>query len=260
MRDYYLFITALRDLTRPKRLLATALLVAIPLVIAIVWLTGRLGVAFESAIVYNTIEPGIVFGFVLVITSVIFGTGVVSQEIEQKTIVYLLTRPIPRWRLLLVRFAAVMVAVIVPLWFATIALGLIAYGPSEIAHSPVGRDLLILPVGALAYSGLFLLVATIINRPLMWGLLFAFGWESWVPNLGGSFKYVSIMSYLRTLSDHPETKSQSMDLTNILASLNPVTITTTQAWMVLIPLIAISLSAALLIFSHREYVPRDDSE
>ena len=99
MIDFYLFKTALRDLTRPKRLIAALILISIPTALAML-LKWRLTVRgeFYPQAVYNTFAPFIVFGFIVVILSVIFATGVVSQEVEQKTIVYLLTRPVPRWR------------------------------------------------------------------------------------------------------------------------------------------------------------------
>ena len=49
----------------------------------------------------------------------IFGTGVVSREVEQKTIVYLLTRPVARWRILLMRYLAAVTAITLTVWLAT---------------------------------------------------------------------------------------------------------------------------------------------
>jgi ABC-2 type transport system permease protein len=259
MRDYYLFTATLRDLMRPKRVLSAILLIIIPSIIALMLRAGWLHIPFDPSSAYNSLEPLIVFGFSLVILSVIFGTGVVSQDIEQKTVVYMLTRSIPRWRILMVRFFAVMVVVIVPIWLTTAALALCTYGIDGLSEQSVRRDLLILPIGALAYGGLFLLVATILNRSLMWGLLFAFGWESWVPNMSGNFQYFSIMSYLRVLSKHPLAKSETVDVSQLFSMLNPQEITSSLAWHVLIPLIVCSLLLATLVFSLREYVPRDDT-
>jgi hypothetical protein len=84
--------------------------------------------------------------------------------------------------------------------------------------------------------------------------LFAFGWETWVPSLPGSFARLSIMSHLRALAPHVASeKSAFLDLFD-------TDITPWQARLVLGLVIAIALLAALFVFSHREYAPREDTE
>jgi hypothetical protein len=112
-------------------------------------------------------------------------------------------------------------------------------------------------VGALAYSSLFLLLATLVSRPLIFGLLFAFGWETWVPNLPGDFGKVSLMAYLRVLAPHPQPQSDTMDIGSLSSMLNPSTITAHLAWGVLVSVIVACLAASLMVFSYKEYAPRD---
>jgi ABC-type transport system involved in multi-copper enzyme maturation permease subunit len=386
MSDIVLFKSSLRDLLRPKRLVSAAILIAIPTALAALFRIYMPAREYDAQAVYNTLASGVVFGFLLVILSVVFGTGVLSQEIEQKTIVYLLTRPVPRWRIMLVKFLAAVVAISVTVWAASLLLALTAFGPAgltaeaksvtvnttdlndipgfvtklrdnnnllssylitemaasrptlmmdkvpenqveqvrqPLAHdlnqlinreeplydperfagvrlseqtrrlassSPTGadrarlnrrlleeaypehvapvrspmqllaRDFLVLPVGALAYGAVFLLLATLLNRPLMWGLIFAFGWETWVPTMPGNFQKVSLMSYLRTLAPHPQTQMDSGGFSALLSALSTATITNTLAWTVLLATIVVALALALAIFSNNEYVPREDAE
>ena len=119
---------------------------------------------------------------------------------------------------------------------------------------------MILPVGAFAYGALFLLLATLLNRPLMYGLVFAFGWESWVPNLPGKFGMVSIMTYLRTLAPHPQPAAESVDLLQFLSGGSTTVITSGLAKGVLACVVLVALGLALAIFSNCEYVPREDAE
>ncbi len=257
MTDLFLLRTALRDALRPQRLLLTLLLVALPALIALLARALTPAARFEAVETYNNLANLLVFGFILTILSVIFGTAVVSQEIEQRTIVYLLTRPVPRWRILLAKFLGSFIAITLTTALSALLLALAVYGPAKLGASPLGRDLLVLPVGALAYGSLFLLMSTLLARPLMFGLLFAFGWESWVPNLPGAFARLSIMAYLRVLAPH-KAVPVSADVGEVVA--DPLAIAHWQAWLVLAAVIAIGLIGALVVFSRREYAPREDSE
>jgi len=260
MPDVYLFRTTLRDLLRAKRLLMALLLVALPAGIALIWRLSASPKMYNAEGAYNSISAALVFGFILVLLTAVFGTGVVSREVEQKTIVYLLTRPSPRWRVLLAKFLAALVVIVLTAWLAATALALAAHGTAGLSDPVYRRDLLILPVGGLAYGALFLLLATLLQRPLLWGLLFTFGWESWVPNLPGSFRKASLMSYLRVLSPHPAPEAEMVDISELLSMLTPAKISNRLSWEVLIIVSAVCLVGALLLFTFREYVPRDDAE
>ncbi len=245
-----------KDLLGLRKMIAAVILIALPAVIALIWRAAA-GHSFDAESAYNMLSAGLVFGFTLVILSVVYSTGVIGQEVGQKTIVYLLTHAVPRWRILLVKLTAALIATIVTVWIASLCLALVTFGPTHLVHSQLGRDMAILPVGALAYSALFLFLATLISRALIIGLLFAFGWESWVPNLPGDFGKVSLMAYLRVLAPHPQPQSDTVDLGSISSMLNPPTISTHLAWGVLLSVIVVSLAAALLVFSTKEYAPRD---
>lgn len=377
MADLYILRNALLDLARPARLLVCGLLVLAPAGVALL-IRGVGRGSFDGIATYDTLAALLVFGFVLVILSVVFGTGVITREIEQKTIVYLLTRPIARWRILLMKYLAAALAVTVTVEVSVLLLAAATTAPREVSgavevravslrdraqfvkalqfppnsvmqlvrdnlseqtlrdvdgwnsggilrrglvrgvlrdvnrliNGPLiyteatfgnvqlqddtrrlmsakprgvalrranrwlledglpdylyrsrttgmrlGRDLLILPIGALAYTALFLLLAALIRRALIAGLLFAFGWESWVPMTSGKFQMLSIMSYLRTLAPHAKVDAASVDLTFLLQMLTPEAIPVRVAWGALTGIIVVGLGTALLVFSLKEYVP-----
>lgn len=259
MSDILLFRNALRDQLRLRKLLISGLLIALPPGMAAAWRSSW-GERFEPAVAYDTLTVMLVFGFTLVILSVIFATGIISQELEEKTIVYLLTRPVPRWRILLAKFLASLVVVVVTCWISALAVALVAFGPGRLVESRLARDVAVLPVGALAYGGLFLFLATFVRRPLIFGLLYALGWESWVPNLGANFQKLSMMSYVRVLAPHPQRRSGDADVASLFRSFSPAEITPTVAWVVLGCVVFAALAGAMVIFSEKEYAPREDAE
>ncbi|HEY3413468.1 MAG TPA: ABC transporter permease [Armatimonadota bacterium] len=256
----YLIKPALKEVSRPGRALIATLLALAPAAIALAWRWSAGPTHFPRELAYNSLESGFVFSFTLVILTVMLATGVISQELEQKTIVYLLTRPVRRISILLSRFAAALLMIVATSWVSTLALALTTYGLAHLHGSPVGRDLLILPIGALAYGAVFLCLATLIARPLLWGLLFAFGWEWWVPSLPGNFRMASLMAYLRVLAPHAtQDGGEATDIFAILSGLVPTKITAALSWEVLLTVIVVAMAGAMVVFSTKEYVPRDDA-
>lgn len=255
--DLFLLRTALSDALRPRRLGVALGLAALPAAVGLLWRGIAGGSGFVPGDVYNTLATTLVFGFILTLLAVIYGTGVVSQEIEGRTIVYLLTRPVPRWRILLAKFAGAVIAITLTACLSAILLALVVYGPGAVLSADagqLGRDLRVLPLGALAYGAVFLLLATLLSKPLMPGLLFVFGWESWVPSLPGSFSQFSIMAHLRALAKHPASERTADFLDDFQSDIAPG-----QAQLVLWILFIAALAAALLVFSTREYAPREDA-
>lgn len=261
MAEFLIFRRAVRDVLSPRRLLLAGPLVLIPCLLAFTWRwlasISPDSDAVAPELVYNTLSSGLIFGFVLVLLAVLFGTGIVSSEVESRTIVYLLTRPIHRARLLLSRFAGAVFGIIVTVWLSTLLLAAASYG--ELSWGSVGRDMAVLAAGALAYGGLFLLIGTSFRRPLILGLFFAFGWESWAPIMPGSCARLSIMTYLRALTPRPAAPEGDEDFADMLTALNPANITPGHARWMILGIILITVVLALVIFSRREYVPRDEN-
>jgi len=131
--DFYLFRNALKDLLLAKKLLTGGLIIILPSLIAIIGQHFLQAGRFTPEIAYNRLAEVLIFGITLILVAVVFFTGILSQEIEQKTIVYLLTRPIPRWRILLMKFLAAFLVTTVILWLSLLLLALVTYGPAHLA-------------------------------------------------------------------------------------------------------------------------------
>ncbi len=259
-KDLLLLKLALRDARRPGAVLASLLLVGLPALLGLIHVQMRRFTHTAPEVGYDLLAGLLVFGFSLVILAVVHGTSIVSQEMEQKTIVFLLTRPVPRYRVLLARFLAAAFVVTCTVCLSTVLLALLVFGPDGLSRPQVQRDLTVLPLGALAYTSLFALLSTFLQRPLIYGLGFAFGWESWVPFMPGSFRHLSVMTYVRALAAHQPPEDLPNRMTALLNLLNPTQIAPGAARLVLFAIIGVCLGLALWIFSHREYVPADAAE
>jgi ABC-2 type transport system permease protein len=253
MIETFVFKSALADFMRLRRVLVW-LLVAVALF--------GVAKAFVSVTDQSTQEAYVMMSSVFVfrllaLTAAIFSTAVISQEVEQKTIVYLLTRPIARWKLLLARTLAAIVAVAVISCLGAIMVSFAVFGRW---HDLLNRDLVALLMGSAAYCSLFVLVSLIINRAMIVCLIFAFGWETAIPNMPGDLNWISVSSYLTSIAKRPATTGEKNLLDILGGMLGTNTIAPSTGWTVLTLLTLFCLALGAWWFTHFEYVPREDAE
>jgi ABC-2 type transport system permease protein len=133
---------------------------------------------------------------VLPVVALIVGTGVLGSEIDDGTIVHILTKPLPRRDIILAKYAvaAAVTAVVsaVPLFVTGVLAGSAKLG-AALAIAAV--------VGALAYSALFLLFSLVSRRPVLVGLVYILVWEGLLGNFVSGTKNLAIGQYVITIAD-----------------------------------------------------------
>jgi ABC-2 type transport system permease protein len=144
----------------------------------------------------QAVVVGLGLAVVLPVTSLIVGTGVLGSEVDDGTIIHILTKPLPRRDIILAKLlVAVGVSAVVsavPLFIT----GVLAGG----AH--FGLALAIAAViGALAYSALFLLLSLLTRRPVLLGLVYILVWEGLLGNFVSGTRVLSIEQYVLTIAD-----------------------------------------------------------
>jgi ABC-2 type transport system permease protein len=256
----YVFQNALSEFLRPKRVFVW-LLVGIGLFLAsstYLYLGG--GSARDGA--YATLSSLLLFR-ILPLASAIFSSGVLSQEVEQKTIVYLLTRPIPRPTLLAMRTLASALVVFIVTTFCALGLSIAVYGPRGLVHEYLMRDLVGIAVGSIAYGSLFVLISLLVNRAMIISLIFAFVWETTVPSMPGSgtIHYMSISTHLTAISQRPSAGGSGGNFLAAIANvLGTNELSPTVGWAAMIGLVAFCAILGAWWFSNNEYLPREDAE
>jgi ABC-2 type transport system permease protein len=258
MTETFIFQSALRDFLRLKRIvvwfLVALALYGIAKVFLSVWPAG--GKLEDS---YSMLSSLLVFR-VLPLSSAIFSAAVIGQEIDQKTIVYLLTRPIERWKLVLLRTLASAVAVIAISSVTMILVSSAVYG-NPLSNPLFFRELMAIVMGSLAYGTLFVFVTlTISKASMVICLLFAFAWETAVPQMPGSMSSLSVSTYLSAIAQRPSSLATSGFFGNVANALGVPTISSGTGWMVLTLLIAFFGGMGMWWFSTFEYLPREDTE
>jgi ABC-2 type transport system permease protein len=201
------FDLSLGEMLWSRRTVFMGLVVGLPVLLAVCY-----RVFWELGLVHNRAVSGAsIFGvmiwmffvrFIVPVLGVFYGTALIADEVEDKTITYLFTRPIPRSAVVLGKYFAYLACtalVVLPsvmlVWMLVAPLG----GSLGTTFLDFVKDLAILAIGLAVYGALFAFVGTAIRRPLLVGLLFVFGWEVVVMALPGYLKRLSIAYYLQGL-------------------------------------------------------------
>ncbi|BCJ60306.1 ABC transporter permease [Micromonospora endophytica] len=185
------WITA-RGLLGRRRFL---LLLPLPaLLVALAVLCRGLGVA--PANWGPPVLVGLGLAVVLPVVALIVGTGVLGAEIDDGTVVHVLTTPLPRWQIVLPKLA-----VAIGVSAATVAVPLFAAGLLA-SSARLGLALAVAAaLGAVAYSALFVAASLLTRRPVLLGLVYVLIWEGLLSNVVTGTRVLSIQHYVIALAD-----------------------------------------------------------
>jgi ABC-type transport system involved in multi-copper enzyme maturation permease subunit len=248
------FDLALEGMMWSRRSVLAALLLALPVGFALLY---RL--VLVSHVPPQT-SPFQFYGFlvalyyvrnVLPLVALFYASSLVADEVEGKTITYLLTRPIPRAAVVAGKFAAYLVTTLA-LALPTIGLTFFllmttrGWGGLSGVVPDLFRDMGVTALALLAYGALFTLVGVLMRRPTIPGLMFLFGWEL-LANLPGYLPRFTLTAYLRSLLRHRPAQEG-------IGSLFGEVLPAGQCLAVLVAVTALLLWASFGIFSRREYV------
>jgi ABC-2 type transport system permease protein len=176
----------LRGLLGRRRTLLMLLLVALPVVVGLlVRLTGG---RIES----DRILDAMVVRTVLPLVALVFGTAALGSELEDGTAVYLMIKPIPRWRIIGAKMlvaAGLTVALIMP---STVAAGVLTsgFGPSSVGTAFAFA--LAASIGGAAYACAFVALSSFTSRALVVGLGYTMIWEGILAGLLEGTRFLSI--------------------------------------------------------------------
>ena len=142
---------------------------------------------------------GFALGTLVPLLGLIAGTGAIGPEIDDGSIVYLLSKPLSR-HVVVVTKLAVAVGVVTVLGAAlTLLAGLLLAGTSDglaVAYA-VGAA-----AAGVAYCALFVLLAVLTRNAVVVGLLYALIWESLVGQLVPGAQALSIQQWSLVLTEH----------------------------------------------------------
>lgn len=213
------------------------------------------GVAAGGASIFGVLIWVVYLRFAVPVLAVFYGTALIADEVEDKTLTYLFTRPIPRGAVLLGKYLAylacttlVVLPSVILVYFLVATLGGGSIGSTFLA---LLIDLGLLGLGLAVYGGVFAFVGAQLKRPLVVGLVFLFGWEPAVLAFPGYLKKFTVAYYLQALVPHAITQDS---LVSMLQSIFRDVPSTWSALSWLGAILVVSLLLAVRSVDRREYV------
>ena len=257
------FEISLGEMLWSRRTIFMGLVVGLPVLMALVVRLFNLAGASGLRVNNLAVDGPAIFGlmiwaffvkFSVPVLGVFYGTSLVADEVEDKTITYLFTRPIAREAVLIGKYLAylactifVVLPAIVLVWILVIPMG----GSLGANFLDLVKDLGIVAVGLAVYGAVFAFIGAYFKRPLLIGLVFIFGWEQTIVAFPGSFKLFSVAYYLQGLVPHAMPNDSFASMMQALFRETP-TLTSSLGWLAII--LVVFLSAAARIVARREYV------
>lgn len=191
----------LRGLLGRRRTLLMLLLVALPVLI------GLLIRLSDSRIGVDRILDAMIVQTVLPLVALVLGTAALGAELEDGTAVYLMIKPVPRWRIVGAKMlvaAGLTVVLVVP---STVLAGLLAGGIGSTALGTTFGFAVAVAVGGTAYACVFVGLSAFTSRALVLGLGYTMIWEGVLAGLLEGTRFLSIrqatLGIARGLSGQP---------------------------------------------------------
>ncbi|MCC6791194.1 MAG: ABC transporter permease, partial [Thermomicrobiales bacterium] len=148
----------------------------------------------------DTIFVDLVIPTLLPLTVLVLATSAFGDEIEDRTLPYLVLKPVARLRLVVEKLIA-SVIVSGPIAMAGMAAtyALIMRGDWNDHLRLLGAITAAIAIATVAYSAIFMLVSLLISRALVAALIYSLIWESILGRYVPGLRYVSIRHFVRSV-------------------------------------------------------------
>jgi ABC-2 type transport system permease protein len=224
-----------------------------PVVMAVLVRVLVRGRAEDYAAVFNEILMVFFVTLYVVILSLFYGTSIVAEELEDRTLPYLVTRPLSKTGILIGKYSAY-TSLMFLMVMANLFLSYFIMNSHRLRDAALYLTFLryagVLGLGILAYTAFFAFLGTVLKRAILVGLLFGFGWENVIQYMPGSTQKFSLVHYVKSLL--PRQPAGGGQLAILLFRLEPSSPAAAIISLVLVA--AAFLALACWCFRTKEYL------
>ena len=259
-----IFDLSLSEMLWSRRTIFMLLIVGAPVLIAVFIralvalgapiLEGPGGVRMSGPGIFGMMIWIFYLRFTVPVLGVFYGTSLIADEIEDKTVTYLFTRPIRRAAVLVGKYFAYLgctVFVVLPSVMLVYLLIVPIRGTLGGSFIDLVKDLALLALGLAVYGALFAFIGAKYKRPLLIGLIFIFGYEQAALAFPGYLRYYTIAYYLQALVPHAMPNDGALSMIQSIFRDTP-NLTTSLIGLFVIWLIFLALGG--WVIERKEYV------
>jgi len=189
-----IFSLTVRQLGGSRKLWLVLGLVALPVLAALLFhLANSTSTPDEFA---DDITRTLIASAILPLVMLLLATAAFGNEVGDRTLVYLMTKPVARWRIVAPKLAATILVGGVPVAVSgALAVAVVAEGNARGALA-TGVGLL---VGAAAYAAIFTWAGLATRHALVIGLVYVFVWEAALAAYLDGIRFLSVRRFTLAL-------------------------------------------------------------
>ena len=185
-----------RALLGRRRTILMALLAGAPVVLG---LLVRIGNGPRPSALQGSLD-GLIVSSVLPLVALVFGSAALGSELDDGTGVHLLTKPIPRWAIVLPKLlvsGGLTAALVVP---STILSGILLGGAASHQLGLTFAFAAAVLIGGFLYSAIFVALGALTSRGLVIGLAYSLLWEGLLSSALRGTQLFSVREYVRGMA------------------------------------------------------------
>jgi ABC-type transport system involved in multi-copper enzyme maturation permease subunit len=216
---------------------------------------GRVGIDTQEKIIeedgyeiFMNVATVLFFLFIIPLISILYAISAMREDIENHTIVYLITRPISKFELLLFKFKGFFISAWIPIAISMIICFFIVSfteGTPFLHLNYIGILLMLMTLAILAYGAIFCIFAVTTSYPIVISLLYVFLWETTISNQQNVISRYSILFHIQSMA-----KGWLGDIfnTEIYQPMDPTT-----SFITLCGAIICIIGLAMFVFNYRDF-------
>jgi ABC-type transport system involved in multi-copper enzyme maturation permease subunit len=196
----------MRNLVVSKRTILIVLLACVPIAVSLILRhvmpqETRRPPAHE---IFTVVFAGLYTHFVILVTTIFYGASLLADERSDRTITFLLIRPVLPEVIVLGKFLAFV--------FGTCLILLASVGVTYFVFSGMDQDVLafretvpfrefarVVVLAVAAYGAVFTFCGSMFKRPVIFAFAYCFLWESILPYLPLFLQKITVMYYVKSL-------------------------------------------------------------
>jgi ABC-2 type transport system permease protein len=189
----------MRALLNRRRTLVMLFLASVPVLIAL--LVRAAGRGPDPDRVAAAMLENLVLRTVLPLIALVFGTSAIGSELEDGTATFLLTKPVPRWKIVAAKLLGASILTTVLVVPAAIVAGLLVAADQAGGLGLTAAVAVASILAVVVYTAIFIALSLVTGRALVIGLIYVLIWEGVLAGLLEGTRIFSVRQYSLALAD-----------------------------------------------------------